>query len=203
MVIVSPFRCEISGANLADCYNPATIRQLTAPHHSSSLGWTRESKIVQPREDAGMSGSRNLPAGSEIPRIVALSSGSRSPAPPPRSPRVFIPCYPARIPRGRRVGCGIHAAAPSRAESGEFVAIPGKRSTRQSSRNTADHSFSTNSYGRPRTNIRRGRTHRRHSIPDSIPVVLGEKCCPWRQRTLRPRRIHRPYSWFRPRSPSE
>src|SRR6266478_3982315 len=62
-------------------------------------------------------------------------------------------------------------------------------------------SLRPSSYGRPRTNIRRGRIHRRHSIPDSIPVVRGEKCCHWHQRTLRPRRIHRPYFCFRPRSP--
>ena len=59
------------------------------------------------------------------------------------------------------------------------------------------------SYGRPRTNTRRGRRHRRHSIPESIPVVRGEKCCPWHQRTWRPRRIHRPEIHFRPRTPSE
>src|ERR1700683_2095033 len=69
--------------------------------------------------------------------------------------------------------------------------------------NMANQGFNTSSYGRPRTNIRRGRTRRRHSIPDSIPAVRGEKGCPWHQRTLRPRRIHRPYFCFQPRSPSE
>jgi len=36
-------------------------------------------------------------------------------------------------------------------------------------------------YGRLRTNTRQGRIHQRHSIPDSIPVVRGVKCCLWRQ----------------------
>ncbi len=58
-------------------------------------------------------------------------------------------------------------------------------------------------YGRPRMNIRLGRIHQRRSIPDSIPVVRGAKCCPWRQRTLRLCRIHRPYSHFPPRTPNE
>src|SRR5216683_2895822 len=53
-------------------------------------------------------------------------------------------------------------------------------------------------YGRPRTNTRQGRIHLRHSIPDSIPVVRGVKCCLWRQQRLRPCRIHRPYPHLRP-----
>jgi hypothetical protein len=58
-------------------------------------------------------------------------------------------------------------------------------------------------YGRLRMNIRLGRIHQRRSIPDSIPVVRGAKCCPWHQRTLRLCRIHRPYSHFLPRTPNE
>src|SRR3977135_3443040 len=46
-------------------------------------------------------------------------------------------------------------------------------------------------YGRPRMNIRLGRIHQRRSIPGSIPVVRGARCCPWRQRALRRCGIHR------------
>jgi hypothetical protein len=58
-------------------------------------------------------------------------------------------------------------------------------------------------YGRPRMNIRLGRIHQRRSIRDSIPVVHVAKCCPWRQRILRPCRTHRPYPHFLPGTPSE
>ena len=53
-------------------------------------------------------------------------------------------------------------------------------------------------YGRPRTNTRPGQIYRRHSIPDSIPLVPAVKYCPWHQRILPPCRIHRPYHCFRP-----
>jgi hypothetical protein len=53
-------------------------------------------------------------------------------------------------------------------------------------------------YGRPRTNTRPGQIYRRHSIPDSIPLVPAVKYCPWHQRIWLPCRIHRPYHCFRP-----
>ena len=52
-------------------------------------------------------------------------------------------------------------------------------------------------------NIRLGRIHQRRSIPDSIPVVRGAKCCLWHWQTSRLCRIHRPYSHFLPRTPNE
>jgi hypothetical protein len=58
--------------------------------------------------------------------------------------------------------------------------------------------FITSFYGRPRTNTRPGQIHRRHSIPDSIPLAPAAKYCPWHQRILPPCRIHRPYHCFRP-----
>ena len=77
------------------------------------------------------------------------------------------------------------------------MAIPARRRASDNPAVTGTiTAFNTSSYGRPRTNIRRGRIHRRHSIPDSIPVVRGEKYCPWHQRTLWPCRIHRPYFAF-------
>jgi hypothetical protein len=57
--------------------------------------------------------------------------------------------------------------------------------------------------GRPRTNIRPGRTHQRRSIPGSIPVARAAKCCLQRRRKLRRRRIHRPASYFLRRTPNE
>src|SRR5258708_7464017 len=50
--------------------------------------------------------------------------------------------------------------------------------------------------GRPRTNTRRGRIHRRHNIPDNIPAVLAVKCCLWHLRTVRPCRIHQPFFYL-------
>jgi hypothetical protein len=89
VVIVSRSGCVISGANLAPCHNRGI---LTRGVTHASLGRASASKIVQPREDVGMSGPPILPAGSEIPRIAALHQIGQAAVPSnARSPSRHLP----------------------------------------------------------------------------------------------------------------